>query len=90
MVRVDGYEGFNETIALDLHGLPRGATATLVPSAVSAGQDATLTLTTAADLIPGVYPLSLVGTSETLTQSIPLTMVVVSELFDLYLPTVAR
>lgn len=89
-VTADGYVGFNESIALALHGLPTGATATLSPPTITPSQNAILNLTTTADITLGVYPLTLVGTSETLTQSMPLTLVVVSEFFELYLPTVTR
>lgn len=86
----NGYIGSDETIAVTLHDLPTGVTATLVPSTLAVGQSAALTLTTTADTMPGLYTLNLVGTSKTLTQSIPLTIVVANEIFELYLPTVMQ
>jgi len=89
-VVVDRQEGFNTPITLTFASLPTGISATLTPPVVTAGQPTTLTLTTTDAVAPGVYPLTLVGTSETLTQTAPLTIMVVSELFNLYLPAVNR
>ena len=55
-------------VALDVSGLPPGATATLRPNPVAPGQDATLTVTTAATTRNRSYPLTIVGTDPTATQ----------------------
>ncbi|MBH1937899.1 carbohydrate binding domain-containing protein [Streptomyces sp. AV19] len=52
-----------QTVRLSADGAPRGVTAELAPSSVTAGDSARLTLSVAAGTPPGTYPLTVTGTS---------------------------
>ncbi len=51
-----------EPVALTVTGMPLGMTATVTPSAAT-GNSATLNITTAPTVAPGVYPLTIQGTA---------------------------
>jgi uncharacterized membrane protein len=66
--------GFTGTVALTIAGLPAGATATFTPSSLTSGNSAlAITVGTAA---AGSYPLTITGTSGTLTHTANVTLVV--------------
>lgn len=89
-VSVERQEGFTGTVTLSLTGFPVAITPHLTAAPVAAGQRVTLTLQVAAEAALGVYPATLLGTSGTLTQTTPLTVYVVAEIYAAYLPVVPR
>lgn len=89
-VVVGRQEGFTETVTLAVNGLPSRVTAHLASSQVRAGQGVTLTIQAAADTPLGVYPATLIGTRGLLTHTTPLTVLLVANLDEFYLPLVER
>ena len=77
-------------MTLSLSGFPTAITPHLTAAPVTAGQRVTLTLQVAAEAALGIYPATLLGTSGTLTQTTPLTLYVVAEIYVAYLPVVQR
>lgn len=55
--------GNARTVSLSVGGLPAGATGTFVPTAVAAGQSATLTVVTSTTATTGVFTLTITGQS---------------------------
>jgi uncharacterized membrane protein len=68
--------GFSGAVALSVSGLPTGATGTFNPTSVTGSGTSTLTVATAATTLTGTYPLTITGTSGTLTHSATATLVV--------------
>ena len=89
-VQVAGRGGFTGTVSLAVAGLPQGITATLDRSEVPAGEYVSIELTSAPSVSPGTYTFRVDGTSGTLTDSLLLTMQVVADLFERYLPAISR
>ena len=61
--------GFTGSVALTVSGLPAGAGGTFNPSSVTTSGDSTLTVTTSSTTPSGTYPLTITGTSGTLSHS---------------------
>jgi hypothetical protein len=68
--------GFAGTVSLSVSGLPTGATPTFNPASVSAGSSSTLTVATTSSTPTGSYPLTITGTSGSITQTATVTLVV--------------
>ncbi len=73
-VSVTAMNGFTGNVALTAPAtLPTGVTATFSPTTITGGAgSSTLTLTTTSSTPAGEYPLSITGTSGTLTQTAPI------------------
>jgi subtilisin-like proprotein convertase family protein len=61
--------GFTGSVALTATGLPTGATATFAPSTTAAGTTTTLTVAAGANTPSGSYPVTVTGTSGSITDS---------------------
>ncbi|HEU5271459.1 MAG TPA: fibronectin type III domain-containing protein [Jatrophihabitans sp.] len=68
--------GNPQTVALAASGLPTGATASFTPASVTAGQSATLTLSTSGTTAPGSYPITVTGTGTSATHTTTVTLTV--------------
>ena len=68
--------GFSGSVALTVSGVPTGATATFASSSISAPGSTTLSVTTATTTPLGTYPLTITGTSGTLSHSVSVTLAV--------------
>jgi len=68
--------GAAKTVALTASGAPSGVTATLSPTSVTAGGTSQLTVTASASAAPGTYPVTVTGTSGTLSHSSTFTLTV--------------
>jgi endoglucanase len=69
--------GFSGIVMLSVSGLPSGATGTFNPTSVSGGSGAsTLNVSTSGATPTGSYPLTITGTSGSLTQTTSVTLVV--------------
>jgi subtilisin family serine protease len=68
--------GFTGTVAFSASGLPSGAAASFNPASVAAPGSSTMTVSTAASTPAGSYPITVTGTSGTLTHSTTVTLVV--------------
>jgi hypothetical protein len=79
MLSLSASEGFDQPISLSLQGAPAGATVTFTPNPVIPPGSGRLDITTAAHTPVGIYPLVVTGTSGTLSDSVGLTLTVVSE-----------
>src|SRR4029077_2437395 len=60
--------GFTGSVALTLSGLPSGATGSFAPNPAT-GTSSTLNITTVASTPAGSYPLTIIGTSASPTQT---------------------
>jgi len=78
--------GFPDTVTLQLRGLPNDVTAQIDPTEVQPGRAVTVTLTANASAALGTTPVTLIGVSNQITHTAPLTITVVAELFSSYLP----
>jgi hypothetical protein len=69
--------GFTDTVNLSISGLPAGATASFVPSAVAGGSGSSaLTVSTTAATAAGTYTLTILGSDGALSHSTTVTLVV--------------
>jgi subtilisin family serine protease len=76
-VGVSALNGFAGTVSLALAGLPAGVgTGTFTPSVVAGAGSSQLTISTVAGAPPGSYPLTVTGSSGSLSHSTGLTLVV--------------
>jgi uncharacterized membrane protein len=74
---VAGANGFGGSVALSLAGLPAGATSSFSPGSIGNGSgSSTLMISTDCSITPGTYPLSITGTSGSLTHSAAVSLVV--------------
>lgn len=73
---ISALNGFASTVALNVSGLPTGATASFNPTSVAGSGNSTLTVSTATTTSTGTYTLTITGTSGTLSHSTPVTLVV--------------
>ena len=69
-VSVGASNGFSGSVALSVSGLPAGATASFTPASLSGSGTSTLAVTTATNTPAGSYPLTIAGTSGTLTHNV--------------------
>src|SRR5439155_1446622 len=72
--------GFNGTVGFKVSGLPAGAGATFNPTTVTSTGNTTMSVTTAANTPTGSYPLTITGTSGSLSHSVQVTLFVVTSL----------
>jgi Big-like domain-containing protein/List-Bact-rpt repeat protein len=68
--------GTAESVQLTAYDLPQGATASFVPSTVTAGGSSTLTLTAGASTPAGTYTVEVAGTSPSAVHGTPVTFTV--------------
>jgi hypothetical protein len=61
--------GFAGTVSLSVSGLPAGASYTFNPGSINGSGVSTLTITASTSTLPGNYPLTIIGTSGTVTHS---------------------
>jgi uncharacterized repeat protein (TIGR03803 family) len=80
---IGSVDGFSGEVALNVSGLPSGATASFNASSVSAPGSANLTITTASTIAPGSYTLTITGTSGSLIEQATATLVVAAPNFSI-------
>jgi uncharacterized membrane protein len=69
--------GFNQTVTLVCSGLPSGATCAFSPASVPGGTATSLlTIVTASNTAPGIYPIEVQASAGTITRQVALTLVV--------------
>jgi uncharacterized membrane protein len=74
---IAGANGFNGSVALSLGGLPAGATSSFSPASISGGSgSSSLAISTDCSIAPGTYPLTITGTSGSLSHSTGISLVV--------------
>ena len=66
--------GFNEVTTFSVTGLPTGATASFSPTTLNANGTTVLTVTGLLSVTDGVYPISIVGSSASVTKNINITL----------------
>jgi hypothetical protein len=75
-ITVTGANGFSGVVGLSVNGLPVGVAGSFAPTTISTSGSSMLTLTVGSGVAPGDYPLMVVGTSNGLNASAPLTLTV--------------
>jgi uncharacterized membrane protein len=73
-VTIGALNGFSGTVSFGVTGLPGGAGASFSPTTVNTSGSSTMTVTTAANLPPGSYPVTITGTSGSLQHSAGVTL----------------
>jgi hypothetical protein len=73
---IGALSGFSGVVTLTASGLPAGATASFSPATVTGTGSSTLTVTTSSTTPVGTYPLTITGTSGSLTQTTSVTLAV--------------
>ncbi len=73
-VTITGQNGFSDSVTLSASGLPSGVNASFSPNPATASS--TLTLTVASGISAGTYPITVTGSSTTLTRTTNLTLAV--------------
>jgi hypothetical protein len=68
--------GFTGSVALACTGLPSGANCSFAPSSVSSPGSSTLTITTASSTPVGTYPVTVKGSSSSITNTVVVTLAV--------------
>lgn len=89
-IRVGSIEGYRQIVGLEVAGLSEDFEVTFEPESVDAGSSVALTITVAPSTTLGVYSATLIGTSDGITHTSAITLSVVSQIFDIYLPLVIR
>jgi len=80
---VSSLNGFTGTVNLSVSGLPGGTTTSFNPASISGGSgSSTLTVSTGCSTPAGTYPLTITGTSGSLSHSASVTLVVNSAASD--------
>jgi hypothetical protein len=87
---VRSIEGYHESIQLAVSGLPLGLTAQIEPDTVPAGAGFTLTVMADPAVELGTYTAELIGVSAGGVHTQTLTLVVMAEIHDSFLPVVNR
>ena len=78
-IGVEAVTGFNGTVTLGVSGLPTGMTASFSPTSVSGAGAATLTFSVGANTAVGSYPITIAGTSGSLSHSYTMTFNMISK-----------
>ena len=73
-VTITATGGFGGNVSFTVGGLPGGATASFSPSSVAGSGSATLSISTSRSTLRGTYPLTVRGTSGSLTHSVGATL----------------
>ena len=74
-VSIDPVDGFNSAVNLTCtSGLPSGATCSFSPTSLPGSGSSTLSITTASATPVGSYPITVTGTSESLTHPVTVTL----------------
>ena len=73
-ITVGSFNGFTGTVSFTTAGLPSGVTALYNPTSVTGSGSSTLTLSAISTSAPGVYSLTITGTSGSLNHSVGLTL----------------
>jgi hypothetical protein len=75
---VTASEGFGKPLTLGLQGAPSGASVSFNPNQVTPPATSQLLITTTASVSPGTYPITATGSSQVVTGTASLTLVVAS------------
>ena len=75
-VSVSASGGFSGTVGFSVSGLPSGAGATFSPTSITTSGSTTMAVTTSSSTPTGTYPLTITGTSGSLTHTSAVTLVV--------------
>jgi unsaturated rhamnogalacturonyl hydrolase len=73
-VNVGSVSGFSGGVALSVFGLPSGASASFSPPSINVQGASVLSISTSGAVTANSYPLTITGTSGTLTHAVPVTL----------------
>ncbi len=73
---VTSANGFTGVVSLSVSGLPAGASGVFTPSSITGAGTANLAVTTSVTIAPGVYNLTITGTSGVLVHSVGVQLIV--------------
>lgn len=68
--------GFTGTVSLSASGLPAGTTAAFTPSSITTSGSSTLSISSTTSAVAGTYPITIKGTSGSITQNATVTLVI--------------
>lgn len=86
-ITVSGVSGFTDPVAFSISGLPSGATASFNPTSINGSGQTTVTVSAAGAPVTGTYNLIVSGTSDGLTSTASLSLVVNASSTDAAPPT---
>ena len=89
-VRILSREGYSGTVSLSAIAAPADITVRFGADSIAADQSVTMTLEAASNSLPAVDRLVVSGTDGSLTRTAELTVMIVSELHERFLPAVFR
>jgi len=89
-LQVASLGGYQAPVTVTLSGLPTGITAVLEPAVVQAGDSITVTVSVDPGVPLGDYTATLIGASATISHTSPLTLSVVGQVHEDYLPFVTH
>lgn len=81
-VMVDSGGSFNAPVTLNVSGTPSGVAESLSRGAINPGESAVLTMDVGNGVLPGTYPIEVVGTSGALTHAASADLEVVARPYD--------
>ena len=88
-ITIRGREGYRSTVALAAIDAPDALTVTIEPNSIEVGQSARLTLSGAPNSVPATYSLQIQASDNRFTHTVTLTVIVVEQVHDLYLPVIS-
>ena len=88
-IAIRGREGYRSTVALAAIDAPDALAVTIEPDPIEVGQSARLTLSVAPNGVPATYAVQIQASDNRFTHTVTLTVIVVEQVHDLYLPVIS-
>lgn len=89
-VRIASIEGYTGVVSLTVAGTPDTIAAAMAPNPIEAGQVVTVTLRASANADFGVYPAYVVGVSDRISHTVPITITIAPTIHTRWLPLLRR
>lgn len=89
-LRIASIEGYTGVIDLAISGLPDTITFDVAPNPIQVGHVVTVTLQAGADADFGVYPAHVIGVSDRISHTLPITVTVAPTIHTRWLPLLRR
>jgi len=89
-IRIASIEGYKGMVSLTIAGLPDTVAADVAPNPVQAGNVVTVTLHAGAGADFGVYPAQVIGVSDRISHTLPVTVTIAPTIYTRWLPLLRR